>query len=130
MKNQWYDEQLSSAIQKLERFYLTFIVTLIGLCFVCWIGYGRFDAVGWVLSLTGWVLLDIFVVSPLIYLAVVPKPVHKHIKDVANLTPYEQKVRQRELETNERVEKILKKYKKSGRQVYDEDGNGIEDDRY
>ena len=59
------------------------------------------------------------------YMAVVPKPVRKHIKDIDHLTPYEQRVREKQLATNERVEKIMKKYKNSGKIVYDEDGNRI-----
>ena len=48
---------------------------------------------------------------------VVPKPVRKHIKKVENLTPYEQRVREEELGSNERLEKVLKKYKNSGKNL-------------
>ena len=44
-----------------------------------------------------------------------PKPIRKHIKEIDKLTPYEQKVRNAELGRNERVEKMMKKYKNSGR---------------
>ena len=74
----------------------------------------------------GWFLIDIFLISPSLYLAVVPKPVRKHIKDINNLTPYEQRVLEKQLATNERLEKLLKKYKNSGRYQYDEDGNSVE----
>ena len=47
----------------------------------------------------------------------VPKPVAAHIKDVDKLTPYEQKVRDRELGRNERTEKLLKRYKNSGKNL-------------
>jgi len=43
--------------------------------------------------------------------------VKKHIKDINNLTPYEQRVREAELNTNEAVEKVLKKYKNTGRNL-------------
>ena len=62
-------------------------------------------------------MIDIFLISPLMYFAVVPKPTKAHIKDIDKLTPYEQKVRERQMNTNEQVEKILKKYKNSGRNL-------------
>ncbi|MBR6529308.1 MAG: hypothetical protein IKT62_04650, partial [Firmicutes bacterium] len=65
----------------------------------------------------GWILLDCLVISPLIYMPFMPKPIRKHIKDVNNLTPYEERVRAIELGTNEAVEKVLKKYKNSGRNL-------------
>ena len=46
-----------------------------------------------------------------------PKPIRKHIKDVNNLTPYEQRVRDAELGVNEAVEKVLKTYKNSGKNL-------------
>lgn len=62
-----------------------------------------------------WIIFDSLVVSPLIYLAIVPKPVRRHMKPVDELTPYEQKVRSGQINKNERVENIMKKYKTSGR---------------
>ena len=70
----------------------------------------------WVLF-AAWILADCLIVSPLMYMAVVPKPVRKHIKDVGNLTPYEQKVRNEELGRNEIAEKVLKKYKNTGKNL-------------
>jgi len=131
MKKQWYDEALSGAIRKVERLYLPFFVTVIGACLVLGIGFERFEGpLQWTLAMVGWFLIDILLISPLIYFAAVPKPVRKHIKDIDHLTPYEAAVREKELNTNEQLEKLLKKYKKSGRQIhYDENGNGI-DEKY
>ncbi|WP_338547119.1 HutD family protein [Emergencia sp. JLR.KK010] len=124
LKNQWFDEELSKAIRKLEQFYIPFIITTLGFCAILGIGYNRFDTVlQWVLALVGWFLADILLVSPLLYLMVVPKPARKHIKDVANLTPYEKRVRERELSTNERMDKLMKRYKTAGMQRYDKNGN-------
>ena len=67
------------------------------------------------IALFAWIIVDCLLISPLIYFAVMPKPVRKHIKDIDKLTPYEQKVREAELGRNERAEKILKKYKNSGK---------------
>ena len=129
LRTQWFDEELSRAIRKIEIIYLPFIITILGFCAVIGIGYQQFSTLQWILALTGWLLVDIFCISPLLYLLVVPKPVRKHIKDVANLTPYEQKVREKELATNDRMEKLMRKYKTTGRQRYDKDGNAYMDDR-
>lgn len=127
LKNQWMDEALSSVVHKIESFYITFIVATVGLTTICFVALNHLHGWQWAAAIIGWLLFDIFIVSPLIYFAAVPKPVRKHIKDVNNLTPYEQGVREKELNTNERMDKLLKKYKNSGRAVYDKDGNCIID---
>ncbi len=116
LKTTWFDEQLSGAIRKLERLYVTFFVFIIGLVTIASMGaMNEWDSVIVLLGILAWILVDCLLISPLIYFAVMPKPVRKHIKDIDKLTPYEQKVREAELGRNERAEKILKKYKNSGR---------------
>ena len=110
----WYDEELSKGIKKAESLYLTTVVFLLGFLAIAFGGLNLFtETWQWVLAIGGWVLADLFVVSPLIYLPFMPKPVHKHIKDLDKLTPYEQEVYESQLGRNERVEKIMKKYKNS-----------------
>ncbi|MGN0659490.1 MAG: HutD family protein [Emergencia sp.] len=127
LKKQWFDEELSRAIRKLERIYLPFFVTVAGLCAVAGWGAGHFSsAAEWIAAVAAWLVADILLVSPLMYFAVVPKPTRAHIRDVDRLTPYEQRVREKELATNERLERVLKKYKTTGRAVYDEEGNRLD----
>lgn len=125
LKNQWFDEELSKAIRTLERVYLPFFVGVLGLCIVAGLCLTYVSETACLLACLIWLIVDILLVSPLMYFAVVPKPVRKHIKDIHHLTPYEQGVREKQLGTNERLEKVLKKYKNSGKPVYDEDGNRI-----
>ncbi len=114
LKTTWYDEALSKGIKKAESLYLTTVVFLVGFLVIAFGGLNVFDAAWqWALVIGGWILADIFVVSPLIYLPFMPKPVKPHIKDINNLTPYEQGVYESEQGRNERVEKIMKKYKNS-----------------
>lgn len=114
LKTTWYDEALSKGIKRVESLYLTTIVFIIGFLAIAFGGLSVFTAPWqWWLAIGGWVLADIFVLSPLIYLPFMPKPVKPHIKDINNLTPYEQGVYEAELGRNERLEKILKKYKNS-----------------
>ena len=118
LKTQWFDEALSSAIRKVEKFYLTFIALLLGIVgvFALYVANDLSNA-QMVLLLIAWILIDCIIVSPLIYMAFVPKPVRKHIKDINSLTPYEQRVREEELGRNERLDKVMKKYKNSGRNL-------------
>ena len=122
----WYDEELSAAIKKAESFYLTVIAFLLGAFAIAFLGLNHFTANWqWIVSVVAWMLVDFFVVSPLIYLPFMPKPVHKHIKDLDKLTPYEQKVYEENLGRNERMEKVMKKYEKSGKVRYDKNGERI-----
>lgn len=109
-KNEWLDEALKKAIRKIDGFYLTYIVYVIGA--IAALTLTKDASAGSIaLWLAIWTLIDFVLVSPLMYMLVVPKPVGKHIKDVDKLTPYEQQVYEREMNTNERVEKLMKKYK-------------------
>ncbi len=117
LKRTWFDQALSKAIQKVEKLYLTAAAFLIGALAICIPMAMHAEAWQVFAALAVWTLLDIFVVSPLIYLPFMPKPVRKHIKDVNKLTPYEQKVREEELKSNPQLEKLLKKYKNSGRNL-------------
>ncbi len=112
----WFDEKLSGAINKIERIYAPFFIYIIGIVLLASAGMlGEWTSASIVISLLAWTTLDCLIISPLMYFAVVPKPVRAHIKDIDKLTPYEKKVREAELCRNERAEKILKKYKNSGR---------------
>lgn len=118
LKTIWYDEALSAGIKKVEKFYLTSLVFVLG---VLGLGIMAVNS-GMPAGLTTammvmWILVDCLIVSPLIYMPFMPKPIRKHIKDVNNLTPYEQRVRDAELGVNEAVEKVLKKYKTSGKNL-------------
>jgi len=63
-----------------------------------------------------WLLLDFLVINPFIYFTAVPKPVKAHIKKIHDLSEYEKKVREKEKNpSDERAQKILKKYKWTGR---------------
>lgn len=118
LKDLWFDEALSAAIRKIEAFYLPFFIGFIGFCLILYAGVeGEWSPLPLLGASIAWILFDCLVISPLIYFAAMPKPVKKHIKHVDELTAYEQKVRERELNTNERVDRILKKYKNSGRNL-------------
>ena len=130
LKRLWYDEELQDGIRKINRFYLADlaycleVLLLIALCAAV-----HLRGVEWVIALCLVTLLHLLLISPLMYFLVVPKPVAAHMKDIDKLTPYEQERRAYELGRNERVEKILGRYKFSGTDTYDEDGNRTDDYR-
>ena len=113
IQNTWYDEKLSKAIKTIEKFCVTFIILVLGIVIIASaeVVAGCSDLVIG-LSMIAWVIADCLLISPLVYLIACPKPIRAHIKDVNSLTPYEQKVRDEQLGRNERVDKILRKYKK------------------
>jgi environmental stress-induced protein Ves len=116
LKTTWFDQELSSSIKKVEKFYLTSIVWILVAATIGVVAAMELiSAKVGVISIIAWTILDCLVVSPLIYMAFMPKPIRRHIKDINSLTPYEQRVRNEELGRNEQAEKILKKYKNSGR---------------
>lgn len=119
----WYDESLKAGIRKIERFYLPMVLWFAGIAV-----FGLYGASLWkpftvLYVLIAWTLLVLLGLSPLLYFLAVPKPVRAHIKKQEDLTEHEKNVQRQELEANPRAEKILKKYKITGRNIY------LEDDR-
>lgn len=118
LKSQWFDEALQKAINKVERIYLTTFVFVIGAAAIIGICMNGGLSAGFMAGLlAAWFAVDCLLVSPLIYMAVVPKPVRRHIKDVNNLTPYEQRVRAEQLGQNVIADSVLKKYKNTGKNL-------------
>lgn len=123
LKTVWYDESLKAGIRKVERFYLPMVLWFAGIA-----AFGLWGSTVWqplhvLYILLIWTGLVLFVLSPLMYFLAVPKPVKAHIKGVSEMTERERAVQRQEQEANPMAERILKKYKITGRNVY------IEDDR-
>ncbi|NLY82224.1 MAG: HutD family protein [Clostridiales bacterium] len=111
LKTFWYDEFIKRKIKKLEKYCVTFFIWLIGLLTFMVMFYESLNgALPWLILFVAWTAFDSLVLSPLVYIIALPKPVAKHIKDIDNLTPYEADLYEKEKNTNERLEKILKKY--------------------
>lgn len=118
LKNTWYDEALSTGIKKVEKFYLTSLVFVLGVLALGIMAVNLKLSAGITIGvMMAWILADCLLISPLIYMPFMPKPIKKHIKDVNKLTPYEQRVRAADLGINETAEKVLKKYKNTGRNL-------------
>ena len=116
LKTQWYDEALSKKINKIERLCVTMAAYVIMMIIVATVGFSKGIGDGKILlNLLIWTAVDILIVSPLIYLLAMPKPIRKHIKDINNLTGYEKKRYEEQSGLSDRTERILKKYKNSGK---------------
>lgn len=111
LQHTYYDEVIYNKIQKLERLCVTFFIFIIGAVaeLLLTIKAGMSD-MGVLVLLFAWLIIDATIISPLIYFFVLPKPIAKHVKDYRALSPYEQKVLEKRLSTNDRTERILKKY--------------------
>lgn len=116
LRSVWYDERLREVVCKLEKFYATSLAFLLGMVIICFLCMGAGVSDGMiVLALVSWILADCLLVSPLIYYIALPKPVKAHIKDVDKLTLHEKEIYEKERGCNERLEKLMKTYKSSGR---------------
>lgn len=123
LKTVWYDESLQAGIRKVERFYLPMVLWFAGIAVFGFWGSTVWSPLYVLYTLLIWTGLVLFVLSPLMYFLAVPKPVKNHIKRISEMTEHEKAVQRQEQEANPVAERILKKYKITGRNVY------LEDDR-
>ena len=63
-------------------------------------------------------VVDVLLISPLIYMFYLPKPIRAHIKDAASLNAYEQKVFEEQLNYDPHQEKLMHKYRDRSGETY------------
>lgn len=117
-KDTWFDKKLQKGINKIECIFLPFIIFLIGITVAAFYGVEHFSNSGMMAVILLWVLFDVLVISPLLYLMVLPRPVKSHIKKIAELEGEDREQYIRQMGENPMAEKILKKYKITGRNKY------------
>ncbi len=130
LKKVWFDEELQKGIRKINRIYLPEILLIGILVLILALGAGRISGPVLALLCIAWVIADWELVTPLLYLAALPKPVSAHIRPIEALTPYERRLWEKQNATNERVDRILGRYTFTGTATYDEDGNRTDDYRF
>ncbi len=108
------DPELEAALERLERSMVTFLVGMAGLIAATLLAMRLGGTVQVLLALLLWVVLDILLVSPLLYFLFLPKPIRAHRKKESELTEEEREMWKRSNETACRAERILKKYKHTG----------------
>lgn len=110
-----HDEILKSKIGKIENSMLTYIIGILGMVVVAAFAKDFFDPYEIIFSLGIWLIVDFFIINPIVYYFLLPKPVMKHMKKKSQLTKEEMRRICESDKTNEQAEKILKKYKITGR---------------
>ena len=102
---------LEKKLRRLDKFFVTSIVWAVGviLC-ACLIltGLSAPAVFGLIIAFS---LVDVFLISPLIYLAVLPRPLSAHIKNVDELNAYERQVFEDQLNYDPRQERLMHKYR-------------------
>ena len=121
----WYDEALQRKLALLDKTYIGIILwAVICIVFVILAARGMSHSIV-IVVLIAWTLLYALVISPLIYMIVLPKPINAHIKKVDSLTEYEMQLYLKEQGENEMTDKLLKKYKYSRGEGWDVDEESI-----
>ena len=118
-KSLWYDELLSKKLRGLLNIhfhYAILLAGLMGILYIVLLWHPEKATLAGILCVV-WFFAWLFLVSPLLFMAVSPKPIWKHIKDINKLTKREIEAELTRGSGDERLEKILKKYKKIG--IYD-----------
>lgn len=110
----FFDDELAGGMEKVNRFYLPLIVATAGVVAVVGLTLGKMADSAVLLAILAWLIADILIVSPLVYLAFLPKPVWKHIRDLDSLTEEEREYYLAERGKNARIEKMMKRYNRSG----------------
>lgn len=121
----WYDEALRNKLSFLEKTYIGIILwAIICIIFVILAVKGMPHSAA-IAALIIWTVLYALVISPLIYMIVLPKPISAHIKKVDSLTEYEMQIYLREQGENEMTDKLLKKYKYSKGEGWDVENESV-----
>jgi environmental stress-induced protein Ves len=116
----WNDPILAEAIGRLERSMATFLLGMVGVVATAILSERLWGLDHVLPSIALWVFLDVFIVNPLIYFFLMPKPIRSHRKKIEELTREEREYHEESCKVNPQAEKILKKYKITGRNKYDD----------
>jgi hypothetical protein len=114
-----YSPALEKKLRTLDRFFVTGIVWAVGVILCLLLvpaGVSPEAVLGIILAFS---LVDVFLISPLIYLAVLPRPISAHIKNANELNAYEQKIFEEQLNYDPRKESLMRKYRDRKGEKYD-----------
>lgn len=120
-KEYWNDKALQRAIGKIENRMIPFLIGIIGIIGVAALGFDTLSPTALVWAMAFWILLDYFLLNPLLYFLFLPKPIADHRKKISQLSEKEKAQYEEERRTNLQAEKILKRYKITGRNHYPQD---------
>lgn len=121
----WYDEALQAKLAFLDKTFIGIILWLVVSFVIVMLAVRGFSHTYAIILIIAWTVLYGLVISPLIYMIVLPKPIKAHIKSVDSLTEYEKMLYDKEQDKNEMTDKLLKKYKYSGGTGWDVEEESI-----
>ena len=119
LKSLVYDDELHGKVRRLEKMLITFFVFILGLLVLLTFSMkdGEMKDAEILIMIAVWLVIDILIVSPAIYYFTLPKPIKSHIHDLSKVSKEEAEALLNDRNKNERLERILKKYSNSGRNV-------------
>ena len=110
-KGELHSPALEKKLRTLDKFFITGIVWAVGviICVVLFkVGLSPVAIFGLIIA---WSIVDALLVSPLIYMTFLPKPLSAHIKRAEDLNAYEQKILEDQMNYDPRQEKLMHKYR-------------------
>ena len=114
-----YSPALEKKLRFLDKYFITGLVWCIGIILCILLlpaGVSGAAVFGLVIAFS---IVDVFLISPLIYLMVLPRPISAHIKSSENLTAYEQKIFEEQLNFDPQQERLKHKYRDRSGETYD-----------
>jgi environmental stress-induced protein Ves len=119
LKSLVFDDELHGKVRRLEKMLITFFVFILGLLALLTFSMkdGEMKDTEILIMIAVWLVIDILIVSPAIYYFTLPKPIKSHIHDLTKVSEEEADALLKDRNKNERLERILKKYSNSGRNV-------------
>ena len=116
-KGMLYSPALNQKLHTLDKFFVTGIVWSIGVILCLLLIPAGVSPVAVFGILIAFSIVDVFLISPLIYMLYLPRPLSAHIKSSDNLNAYEQKLFEEQLNYDPRRDKLMHKYRdRSGEQ--------------
>lgn len=109
--NIYYDRPMAAALRKLEKWYIAELIWLVGvlLCFAPMI-VGSSAGMCLVLAIL-FTLVHLFVIVPVIYLRMLPRPFAEHMKRVSDLNAAERAFHETEIKEDPHFDRLMSKYK-------------------
>ena len=108
----FYSPDLERGLRKIDKYYITAIVWVLGIM-ICLFGLKLgMSSSGVAIAMLIYTIIDFLVISPLIYLAMLPKPLAAHVKDTSNLTPAELEAFYKQAGYDPHQERLMYKYRK------------------
>lgn len=86
----YYDDEIEEGLSKINKIYLPLWVLLGGMGLAVFVGKQISDSLDLLANIIlAWLIIDLLIVTPLIYMAFLPKPIKNHVKRRAEMTAEE-----------------------------------------